>query len=47
MLSSRDIVNYSIGHSGGQAVTFCNNTATGLYNIHKNTFKVIIHSLNE
>ena len=47
MISSKDIANYSIGHSGGQAVTLCNNTATGLYDIHKNTFKVNIHSLNE
>ena len=47
MISSKDIANYSIGHSSGQAVTFSNNTATGLYSVHKNTVKVIIHSLKE
>ena len=47
MLSSRDIANYSIGHSSGQAVNFSNNAAITLYSVHKNTFKAIIHSLNE
>ena len=47
MLSSRDIANYRIGHSSGQAVTFCNNTPIKLYRVHKNTFKAIIHSANE
>ena len=43
MISSRDIANYSIGHSSGQAVTFSKNTVLRSYVMFKDVLK---HSFN-